>query len=61
MANPKRRHSRSRTGKCRSHQALKEPGWSVCQNCFEPKPPHQVCPHCGNYKGRQVVEVEELD
>jgi large subunit ribosomal protein L32 len=33
----------------------------VCTSCFEPKPSHQVCPHCGSYKGRQVVEVEELD
>jgi len=45
----------------RSHHALVPPGWSLCTSCFEPKPPHQVCPSCGSYKGRQVIEVEELD
>ena len=61
MANPKSRNSRSRRGKRRSHDALTTPGRSLCTTCFEPKPPHQVCPHCGSYKGREVVEVEELD
>jgi len=61
MANPKRRISRTRRDKRRAHHALKPAGWSLCTECFEPKPPHRVCPHCGHYKGREVVEVEELD
>jgi large subunit ribosomal protein L32 len=61
MANPKRRISRTRRDKRRSHHFLQPAGWSLCTNCFEPKAPHQVCPSCGSYKGRQVLEVEELD
>jgi large subunit ribosomal protein L32 len=61
MANPKRRHSKSRRDKRRAHDAVAPPGWSLCTSCFEPKPPHQVCPHCGSYKGREVIQVEELD
>ncbi len=61
MANPKNRISRTRRKQRQSHHALVPPGWSLCTSCFEPKPPHQVCPHCGSYKGRQVVEVENLD
>lgn len=61
MANPKRRHSHARSRKRRSHDGLVPPGWSLCTSCFEPKPPHRVCPHCGSYKGRQVIEVEELE
>ena len=30
-----------------------------CPNCHEPKLPHRGCPHCGNYKGREVIEVAE--
>ncbi|MCI0410447.1 MAG: 50S ribosomal protein L32 [Acidobacteria bacterium] len=22
--------------------------------------PHRVCPHCGTYKGRDVIEVAEV-
>jgi len=61
MANPKRRISRTRRDKRRSHHSLAPAGMSLCTNCFEAKPPHQVCPHCGHYRGRQVVEVEDLD
>ena len=28
-----------------------------CPNCHEPKVPHRACAHCGQYKGRDVVEV----
>jgi len=32
---------------------------SNCPNCHEPKLTHRVCPHCGKYKGREVIEVAE--
>ncbi len=59
MAVPKRRHSNSRTNKRRSHHAIKPK-----QNCFCPKcstlvPTHSVCPKCGYYMGRVVVEMSE--
>ncbi|MFZ0428180.1 MAG: 50S ribosomal protein L32 [Acidobacteriota bacterium] len=60
MANPKRRHSRSRRGKRRSHDFLTAPSLSICSNCGSQVMPHRVCPNCGHYKGRQVVEVEEV-
>ncbi len=60
MANPKRRHSKSRRGKRRAHNALVAPGTSVCPECGSATLPHRVCLECGYYKGRQVKEVEEL-
>jgi large subunit ribosomal protein L32 len=57
MPNPKRRHSSRRTQNRRAHDSLKVQGVSECPNCHEPKLPHRVCPHCGQYKGREVVEV----
>ncbi|MEI6245867.1 MAG: 50S ribosomal protein L32 [Acidobacteriota bacterium] len=59
MPNPKRRHSKSRTAKRRTHDSLKSSSLSVCPQCQEPKPPHIVCKHCGFYKARQVRAVSE--
>jgi len=58
MAVPKRRHTNSRTGKRRSHDALKPKHLKRCRQCGAAHPPHVVCPNCGHYMGRTVVETE---
>lgn len=60
MPNPKRRHSKSRRRKRRAHDALPLPNFSICSNCGSQLLPHRVCPNCGYYKGKQVIEVPEL-
>jgi large subunit ribosomal protein L32 len=55
MPNPKRRHSKTRTAKRRTHDALKQVGRGLCPQCQEAKRPHAV----GYYAGRQVKAVEE--
>ncbi len=57
MPNPKRRHSKRRTSQRRAHDHLKSPALGECPNCHEMKQPHQVCPHCGYYKGREVKDT----
>lgn len=59
MAVPKRKHSNARTGSRRSHDAKKVPQLTYCRECHEPAPSHAVCPTCGAYMGRKVVEMEE--
>jgi len=59
MPNPKRRHSKTRRDKRRTHDALAVPATSICPTCGEHKVPHRVCPHCGSYRGREVVIVKE--
>lgn len=59
MPNPKRRHSKQRTAKRRSHDFLTPTGLSECPNCHERKLPHRVCRKCGTYKGREVLTVKE--
>ncbi len=59
MAHPKRKHSKTRRDKSRTHQKLKTPALSVCPNCHQPKTPHQVCPHCGEYKGKKYITIKE--
>lgn len=61
MALPKRRISRARGRRRRTHYVARTPARSVCPECQQAKPPHVVCPHCGMYKGRQVLEVVEDD
>jgi large subunit ribosomal protein L32 len=59
MPNPKRRHSKTRTAKRRTHDALKPAGLGVCPHCHEAKLPHRVCANCGYYRGRQAKAVDE--
>ncbi|MCE2509887.1 MAG: 50S ribosomal protein L32 [Alphaproteobacteria bacterium] len=59
MAVPKKKISQSRRGMRRAHQALKPEGYAECPNCGELKRPHHVCPACGQYRGRDVVESQE--
>jgi large subunit ribosomal protein L32 len=59
MANPTHRHSRTRRGKRRSHDALQAPATSICPQCNEPKAPHRACLKCGTYKGKEVIPIAE--
>jgi large subunit ribosomal protein L32 len=56
MAVPKQKQSHSRTTKRRSQHKLKTPGYNECPTCHAPRLPHRVCPTCGSYKGREVVD-----
>lgn len=55
---PKRKYAKARQGKRRSHQALAAPMLVPCSQCHNPKLPHHVCPICGYYRGKQVVEIK---
>jgi large subunit ribosomal protein L32 len=59
MAVPKRKHSKGRSRRRRSHDGLTPAGLSVCPECQEQKLPHRACGSCGFYNGRSVVEVDE--
>ena len=56
---PKQKTSKSRRDRRRSHHALKRPNLIACSNCGEVRQPHRVCPNCGYYQGREVINVEE--
>lgn len=57
MAVPKKRHTKSRRNRRRSHDALEKVSTSICPKCKEAIVPHHFCEFCGTYKGRQVVDV----
>jgi large subunit ribosomal protein L32 len=60
MAVPKRKKSKSKRDKRRTHQKLSAPNLSTCPQCGEATMPHQVCPSCGNYKDRTVIDTDEI-
>ena len=59
MANPKYKTPRSKTRRRRSHLSLTAPTLVACNNkdCKELKVPHQVCPECGSYDGRDYSSI----
>ena len=59
MANPKRKISKSRRDKRRTHGKLTAPNLAECPQCHQPKQSHRVCPHCGYYNGRMVYQPKE--
>lgn len=54
MALPKRRHSKARVRKRRTHQGVSAPSVSACPQCEAPRLPHNACGRCGYYKGRKI-------
>lgn len=61
MAVQQRRGSKHRKAKRRSHYKLSKPALVRCPNCGEFKLAHKVCPSCGVYRRRTVVEVETAE
>jgi len=55
---PKKKVSKSRRGKRRNHLGARVPALELCPQCHSPKLPHHVCPTCGSYAGREIIEVE---
>ena len=58
MAHPKRKQSKSRRDKRRTHVKAKMPTVTLCSNCGAPKQPHRVCPECGYYRGMVAIEKD---
>ena len=55
MALPKRRQSKARGRKRRTHYKSKLKSTALCPQCASTKLPHRACPNCGYYRGRPVV------
>jgi large subunit ribosomal protein L32 len=60
MAHPKRKTSKQRRDKRRTHWKLAVPIPSKCPQCNEARLPHHICPHCGYYNGRKILEIKEV-
>jgi large subunit ribosomal protein L32 len=55
---PKRKTAKARQGQRRAHLGLVAVQLVECPQCHSPKLPHRVCPTCGSYNGRDVIEIK---
>lgn len=58
MAVPKRRVSKQRKRKRRTHYKAKPATLGTCSKTGDPALRHRVCPTSGMYRGRAVLEVD---
>ena len=56
---PKRKHSSGRRDRRLAHDALLAQNLVQCSHCGEMRLPHRICPKCGHYQGREVIEIEK--
>ncbi|MCK5073685.1 MAG: 50S ribosomal protein L32 [Bacteriovoracaceae bacterium] len=60
MAVPKKKTSCARKGKRHAghtHKLYSKTTIS-CSNCGDHVMPHHACPACGQYKGREIIEIK---
>lgn len=60
MPHPKRKLSKSRRDKRRTHQGDTAATIVTCPNCSAPKLYHTICGACGFYRGKQFIEKETV-
>ncbi len=56
MPHPKRKFSKTRTAKRRTHDKVESLQLSNCSNCGAAVVSHRVCPECGYYRGKLAIE-----
>ncbi len=58
MAHPKRKISKSRRDKRRTHYKATASTLTICSNCGAIKLSHRACPSCGYYSGKSIFVPE---
>lgn len=59
MAVPKRKVSKMKRRQRQAANRYEGVQATFCKECGKPVAPHAVCPHCGKYKGKQILPVAE--
>lgn len=60
MAHPKRKTSKTRRDKRRTHYKGTAPQLTTCPNCGAAHKTHTVCSSCGYYKGQLAVSKDNI-
>ena len=59
MAHPKRKISKQRRDKRRTHYKATVKTLATCPNCGATYEYHRVCAECGHYRGKLAIEKQE--
>ena len=59
MAVQKSKTSKQRTNTRYAQWKIEAPKLAECPQCHELKASHKVCPKCGYYDGKQIVNTEK--
>lgn len=57
MALPKQRHTIHRRDRARKELELSLTKTETCKQCGGPKLSHRICPKCGTYNGRVMIDT----
>lgn len=61
MAVPKYKPSKAKSRRRKSiNMKIDAPALVTCSTCGNKVLPHRVCPKCGFYRGKQIIEQEDL-
>lgn len=61
MAVPKHKTSKAKTRRRKTiNMRLYVPNLVECNNCGNMTQRHRICPKCGFYRGKQILEPEEM-
>ena len=58
MSVSKKKKSRSKTARGRSHRALSKAKLIKCKKCGKSTMPHRVCIACGTYQGKEIIKLK---
>lgn len=54
---PKKKLTNRAQGNRAAHYAHAPVYLSPCPQCNSPRLPHRVCPNCGSYRGKKVIQT----
>lgn len=57
MGLPSKRRTKQQKRERSSHFALVEVNLTACSHCKRKILPHRICPHCGYYRGREILKL----
>lgn len=58
MSVPKQRHTKGRRNRRRANIKISSKNLIACSHCSKMILKHKICPYCGHYKEKKVIEIK---